>query len=150
MNSNFIELLKEKNLSLTSVRLAVLEALHEHQHSDASKVYDLVRVKISTASKQAIYNNLNTLVQEGLVREFKPKGLVSLFETRMGDNHHHIICKSCQKVFDTDCHSHAPCLEPMDRHGFTLDEAEVIFWGTCPSCFKKTKKQKGEKRGKSK
>jgi Fur family transcriptional regulator, stress-responsive regulator len=149
MKLSFANLLKERSLSLTPVRLAVLESLVQHPHSDAVKIYEIVRAKISTTSKQAIYNNLNTLVEEGLVREIKPKGQSSLFETRTGDNHHHIMCKSCNMIMDTDCHSHAPCLEPKKDHGFVIEEAEIIFWGTCPSCHKKNKKIRGEHRGKS-
>lgn len=130
------ELLRQHNLSLTAVRLALLEALHDNPHSDAATIFEIVHRKIATTSKQAIYNNLNTLVECGIVREIKPKGHVSLYETRTGDNHHHIVCRSCERVFDTDCHDCAPCLTPKDSHGFVIDEAEVIFWGTCPSCQK--------------
>ncbi len=150
MKPSFVELLKSRKLSLTSVRLAVLDALYENQHADAAKVYKVVRKKISMASKQAIYNNLNTLVEEGLVREIKPRGQPSLFETRTGDNHHHLMCRSCHAVVDTDCHGHAPCLTPMQGHGFVIDEAEVIFWGLCPSCSAKSKKTKPKsKKGES-
>ncbi|MCL4677469.1 MAG: transcriptional repressor [Alphaproteobacteria bacterium] len=128
------ELLRQHNLSLTAVRLALLEALHANPHSDAARIFDVVHNKIAAASKQAIYNNLNTLVECGIVREIKPKGQASLYETRTGDNHHHIVCRSCAGVFDTDCHDCAPCLTPKDSHGFVIDEAEVIFWGVCPSC----------------
>ncbi|MFZ5932337.1 MAG: Fur family transcriptional regulator [Pseudomonadota bacterium] len=137
------KILKECNLSLTAVRLAVLEVLHKHSHSDATTIYDIVHRKITTTSKQAIYNNLNTLVAHGIIREIKPKGQASLYETRVGDNHHHIICRNCQKIMDTECHTFAPCLLPKNNHGFVIDEAEVTFWGICPSCQKpKTKRRK--------
>ena len=135
-------ILKENNLSLTAVRLAVLEALHKHPHSDATTIFTIVHKKIATASKQSIYNNLNTLVECGIVREIKPKGQPSLYETRIGDNHHHIVCKSCHKVMDTECHAFAPCLSPMNNHGFVIDEAEVTFWGICPICQKTTTKRR--------
>ncbi len=131
------KLLKSHDLSLTSVRVAVLEVLDTHPHVDAAFVYEKVQAKIATASKQAIYNNLSTLVEHGIVREIKPKSFVSLYETRTGDNHHHIVCRSCKVVRDTDCKDRAPCLTPTDDHGFSLDQAEVIFWGVCPTCQKK-------------
>lgn len=136
MSTNHEQMLKSHDLSLTSVRLAVLEVLDAYPHVDASFVYEKVQAKISTASKQAIYNNLSTLVEHGIVREIKPKRFVSLYETRTGDNHHHIICRSCKAVRDTDCKSSAPCITPSEDHGFDLDEAEVVFWGICPSCKK--------------
>ena len=133
MSIDYEKILKERNLSLTSVRLAVLDALEKHPHSEAGVLFEVVHKKIKTTSKQAIYNNLNMLVEHGIIREIKPKGQPSLYETRIDDNHHHIVCRSCQKVMDTDCHSFAPCLSPENNHGFVIDEAEVIFWGTCPS-----------------
>ena len=144
MKYDFVDLLKQKNLSLTSVRLAVLEVLHGCPHSDASAIFDAVLEKVPTTSIQAVYNNLNALVEHGIVREIKPKGHVSLYETRTGDNHHHIVCRSCEQVMDTDCKGCAPCITPADDHGFQVDEAEVIFWGTCPSC--QMSKTKGDDR----
>ena len=129
-------LLKQHELSLTAVRLAVLETLEIHPHSDADKIFNIVKNKIATTSKQAIYKNLNALAERGIIREIKPKGRSSLYETRTGDNHHHLVCRQCGAVRDTDCFDHAPCLEPMCNHGFKVDEAEVIFWGLCPPCQK--------------
>lgn len=137
-------ILKEHKLSLTSVRLAVLEALYEYPHSDAATIFDVVHKNIKTTSKQAIYNNLSALVERGIIREIKPKGQPSLYETKVGDNHHHIVCKKCHKVMDTECHAFAPCLSPMNSHGFVIDEAEVTFWGICPAC-QKTNKPKRRK-----
>lgn len=134
MRTDFKKILEERDLSLTAVRLAVLEALHKHPHSDAAKIFSLVHKKIATVSMQSIYNNLNVLVEHGIVRETKPKGAPSLYETRIDDNHHHIICRKCRKVMDTDCHASAPCLSPMTDHGFVIDEAEITFWGICPTC----------------
>jgi Fur family transcriptional regulator, stress-responsive regulator len=136
MSMDHEKILKENNLSLTAVRLAVLDALHKCPHSDATTIFTIVHKKIATASKQSIYNNLNTLVECGIVREIKPKGQPSLYETRIRDNHHHIVCKSCHKVMDTECHAFAPCLSPMNNHGFVIEEAEVTFWGICPTCQK--------------
>jgi Fur family ferric uptake transcriptional regulator len=136
MMTSYENILRKNKLSLTSVRLAVLEALHTHPHSDAATVFEIVHKKIKTTSKQAIYNNLNALVERGIIREIKPKGQPSLYEAKVGDNHHHIICKNCHKIMDTDCHTFAPCLSPMNDHGFVIDEAEVTFWGICPACQK--------------
>ena len=141
MSERFVQVLKEKGLSLTAVRLAVLEALHDCPHADASKIFELVEQRIPTATIQAVYNNLGTLTETGIIREIKPKGHVSLYETRVGDNHHHIVCKGCGHVMDTDCHGCAPCLSPAESHGFAVEEAEVIFWGVCPDC-QKSKKEK--------
>ena len=129
-------LLKDKNLSLTSVRLAVLEALQVMPHSDANTIFAIVQKKIPAATIQAVYNNLNALTDAGILQEIKPKGKVSLYETRVGDNHHHIVCRGCGKVEDTDCMGAAPCLSPAHNHGYAIDEAEVIFWGLCPNCQK--------------
>jgi len=134
-------MLKKQNLSVTAVRLAVLDALNHHPHSDAARILELIQKKISTASLQAVYNNLNALVMHGLIREIKPKGLVSLYETRTGDNHHHVVCRNCDCVMDTDCKGCAPCLAPADDYGFILDEAEIIFWGLCPKCQHKKKEK---------
>lgn len=142
MSIDHEKILKDQNLSLTAVRLAVLEALNKHPHSDAATIFTLVHKRIATASKQSIYNNLNALVEHEIVREIKPKGQPSLYETRIGDNHHHIICRKCQKVMDTDCHGFAPCLSPTNDHGFIIDEAEVTFWGICTSCQETTKKRR--------
>lgn len=141
MKVDFIRLLKERNLSLTAVRLAVLDTLKQYPHSDAASVYELVQKKISTASIQAVYKNLSILVEHGIIREIKPKGHVSLYETRIDDNHHHIVCRKCESVIDTDCHGCAPCLSPTNDHGFLVEEAEVTFWGICPSCQKSQQKR---------
>lgn len=131
---SYKELLKAHHLSVTSIRIAALQALESNPHSNADQLFNVVKEELATTSKQAIYNTLKTLVEHGLIREIKPKGCPSLYETRVGDNHHHLVCRQCQAVVDTDCFDAAPCLEPMDKQGFVIDEAEVIFWGTCPSC----------------
>ena len=140
MKSDYITLLKNAHLSVTSVRVAVLDALHANPHIDAATLYNLVQRQIKSASRQGIYNNLNALVEHGIIREIKPKGQPSLYETRTGDNHHHIVCRSCGTVLDAVCQGHAvPCLLPQDNYGFRIDEAEVIFWGICPTCQKRKK-----------
>lgn len=123
-------------MSLTPVRLAVLAAIEAQPHSDADTIFQCVVERLTTTSKQAIYHNLNTLVENGIIREIKPKGKSSLYEARINDNHHHIVCTACGVVMDTDCFDAAPCLKPMESHGFKINEAEVIFWGVCPSCQK--------------
>ena len=142
MQPHYENILKKHKLSLTSVRLAVLEALHNHPHSDATHIFDLVHSKIKTTSKQAIYNNLGVLVERRIIREIKPKGKPSLYETRVGDNHHHLVCRHCQLIVDVNCLGAAPCLVPEYNHGFIVDEAEVILWGTCPSCQKTINKRR--------
>jgi Fur family ferric uptake transcriptional regulator len=151
MKITYEALLKKHNLSLTSVRLAVLEALEHHPHSDAAQIFKTVQSKIAAASKQAIYNNLHMLVEHGIIREIKPKGRASLYETRINDNHHHIVCKHCSYVMDADCLDYAPCLAPVNDHGFAIKEAEIIFWGICPTCQTTLGQTnlKGEQNGKS-
>ena len=134
MLTDIEKLLKSKDLSLTSVRLAVIKAIEDHPHSDADTIYKYVQSGIATTSKQAIYNNLSALVEKGILREIKPKGSSSLYETKVDDNHHHLICRTCQAVMDVGCKSHAPCLEIHHDHGYQIDEAEIVFWGTCPAC----------------
>lgn len=146
MKQNFSQLLKDKNLSLTAVRLALLEALGEAPHSEAAKIFDLVQQKIPSVTIQAVYNNLHALTEAKIVREIKPMGQVSLYETRVGDNHHHVVCRACNSVMDTDCLGCAPCLVPANNHGFQVDEAEVIFWGYCPRCQKSQTKTKENKK----
>ncbi|MAX26710.1 MAG: transcriptional repressor [Phycisphaeraceae bacterium] len=137
MEQDYRDMLKDHGLSVTSVRLAMLGVLDGHAHADADTIFNAVFKEIATTSKQAIYNNLHTLVAHGLIREIKPKGLSCLYELRVGDNHHHIVCRSCGKVVDVDCVvGRKPCLTPSDDHDFLIDEAEVTFWGICPSCQK--------------
>ncbi|PIZ29908.1 MAG: transcriptional repressor [Alphaproteobacteria bacterium CG_4_10_14_0_8_um_filter_53_9] len=134
VKTDFATTLKHAGLSVTAVRLSVLDVLTHHPHSDASRLYELVQQQIPTVSIQAVYNNLHALVEAKIIRDIKPKGQLSRYETRMHDNHHHLVCRHCDSVVDADCKGVAPCLSPSYNHGFTIDEAEVIFWGTCPSC----------------
>ncbi len=129
-------LLQRAGLRLTSPRLAVLEALGEldpHQNADA--IAARARARLGTLSTQAVYDNLRLLVEAGIVRRIEPAGSPTLFELRVGDNHHHLVCRSCGQAQDVDCAiGHAPCLHPSDARGFRIDEAEVTFWGLCPAC----------------
>jgi Fur family ferric uptake transcriptional regulator len=134
MKLSYETLLKDHGLSLTSVRMTMLDVLTENPHADANLIFEHVQRRITAASKQAIYNNLNTLVEHKLIREIKPKGQPSLYEISRGDNHQHIVCRACQRVLD--CHLQITYLTPSEHHGFAIDEAEVTFWGICPSCQK--------------
>ena len=142
MNPDFRTLLKQHNLSLTSARLAVLETLHHCPHSDAQTIFTAVQKMIPSITIQAVYNNLNALTGSGIIQEIKPKGKASLYETRVGDNHHHIVCRTCGRIEDKPCVASAPCVAPDNEHGFIVDEAEVIFWGVCPACQKSKSKSK--------
>jgi Fur family ferric uptake transcriptional regulator len=115
--------------------MAVLDVLVDHPHATADLVAHEVRARLGSVSKQAVYDVLGACVQVGLVRRIEPAGLPALFETRTGDNHHHLVCRACRCTADVDCATGArPCLTPSDDAGFALDEAEVVFWGLCPSC----------------
>lgn len=127
--------LRAVSLRVTRPRLAVLAALREHPHVDTDTVISLVRVDHPTVSHQAVYDVLRALTGAGLVRRIQPAGAIARYESRVGDNHHHVICRSCGEIADVDCAvGHAPCLTASQDHGFVVDEAEVVYWGTCPDC----------------
>lgn len=129
-------LLRGAALRVTRPRLAVLRAVHAHQHADTDSVIQAVRQDLPDVSHQAVYDSLRALTEAGLLRRIQPQGSVALYETRRGDNHHHVVCRSCGTVADVDCATgHAPCLTASEDHGFAIDEAEVIYWGTCPDCI---------------
>ncbi|MGC5020678.1 Fur family transcriptional regulator [Micromonospora sp. DT47] len=128
-------LLRSAGLRVTSQRVAVLEELAAHPHSTADAVAARVRAALGSVSKQAVYDVLWALDAAGLVRRIEPAGSPAVFETRAGDNHHHLVCRSCGVIADIDCAVQAaPCLSPPDHLGFVVDEAEIIFWGLCPTC----------------
>jgi Fur family transcriptional regulator, stress-responsive regulator len=128
-------LLREASLRVTRPRLAVLAAVHEHPHADADSIIGLVREQPGGVSRQAVYDVLEALTDAGLVRRIRPQGSVARYESRVGDNHHHVVCRSCGVMADVDCAvGAAPCLTASDDHGFAIDEAEVIYWGLCPDC----------------
>ncbi|MFD4293806.1 Fur family transcriptional regulator [Rhodococcus sp. NPDC058505] len=128
-------LLRSAGLRVTAPRVAVLNAVAARPHTDADGVAAEVRADLGSVSTQAVYDVLKACVKAGLVRRIEPAGSPALFETRTGDNHHHLVCRACGTVVDVDCAvGHAPCLEPSNAHGFAIDEAEVVFWGVCPSC----------------
>ncbi|WP_067498927.1 Fur family transcriptional regulator [Actinoplanes sp. TFC3] len=129
--------LRAASLRVTRPRMAVLAALHEHPHVDTDTVIALVRADHPTVSHQAVYDVLRALTDAGLIRRIQPAGATARYETRVADNHHHIVCRSCGAIADVECVTgHAPCLTASDDHGFVVDEAEVVFWGICPACSK--------------
>lgn len=120
---------------MTAQRLAVWQAVSSHPHITADGVTDAVRGEIGAISRQSVYDALAVLVAEGLVRRIQPAGSPARFEARVGDNHHHVICRGCGRTADVDCAiGAAPCLTAFDDNGFQIDEAEVIYWGRCPEC----------------
>jgi Fur family ferric uptake transcriptional regulator len=128
-------MLRDAGLRVTRPRLSVLSAVHEHPHADTDSVLHVVREDLGGVSHQAVYDVLRALTGAGLLRRIQPSGSVARYESRVGDNHHHVVCRSCGAIEDVDCAvGDVPCLEASDDHGFEIDEAEVIYWGTCPSC----------------
>jgi Fur family ferric uptake transcriptional regulator len=129
------EWLRAAGLRVTSPRIAVLEAVVARPHSDADTVAATVRDALGSVSTQAVYDVLRACERAGILRRIEPAGSSARYETRIGDNHHHLVCRSCGAVADVDCAvGEAPCLDPSDAHGFVVDEAEVVFWGLCPTC----------------
>ncbi|UYP19315.1 transcriptional repressor [Rhodococcus sp. Z13] len=129
------ELLRSVGLRVTAPRVAVLRTVAEHPHSDADRIAAHVRDELGSVSTQAVYDVLKACVGSGLLRRIEPAGSPARYETRIGDNHHHLVCRNCGEVVDIDCVvGAAPCLTPSEDHGFVIDEAEVTFWGLCPAC----------------
>jgi Fur family transcriptional regulator, stress-responsive regulator len=128
-------MLREAALHVTRPRVAVLAAVHDHPHADTHSILGLVREKLGGVSQQTVYDVLHALTDAGLVRRIHPPGSVARYESRVGDNHHHVVCRSCGVIADVDCAvGAAPCLTASDDHGFAIDEAEVIYWGLCLDC----------------
>jgi Fur family ferric uptake transcriptional regulator len=127
--------LRAHGLRITRPRLAVIAALERAPHADADTVADLARGTLGAVSIQAVYDVLRVLTDAGLVRRIEPAGSPARYELRVGDNHHHVVCRSCGAIADVDCAvGHRPCLTASDSHGFVVDEAEVTYWGLCPTC----------------
>ncbi len=127
-------------LRVTRPRVAVLSAVHDHPHADTDSIIGLVRESLGGVSHQAVYDVLRALTAAGLVRRIQPPGSVARYESRVGDNHHHVVCRSCGAIADVDCSvGAAPCLAPSENFGFVIDEAEVIYWGLCPTCSTATR-----------
>src|SRR5215213_694394 len=129
-------MLREVGLRVTRPRTAVLSAVHDHAHADTDSIIGVVRRDYGDVSHQAVYDVLRALTDTGLVRRFQPTGSPARYEARVGDNHHHVVCRSCGSIADVDCAvGAAACLTPSDGAGYEIDEAEVIFWGRCPTCI---------------
>lgn len=131
----FATSLRSAGLRVTGPRVGVMRALDDRPHADTETVVKLARRQVGSVSTQAIYNVLATLTVAGLVRRIEPAGSPALYELRVGDNHHHVVCRRCGATADVDCAvGERPCLSPSDASGYVLDEAEVTFWGLCPAC----------------
>lgn len=129
------DLLRQRGIQVTAQRLAVLRAVAGQPHIAADGVAEIVRAEIGAISLQSVYDALGLLVTEGLLRRIQPSGSPARFEDRVGDNHHHLICRTCGRVVDVDCATgSAPCLTASDARGYEIDEAEVAYWGRCPDC----------------
>ena len=129
---------------MTRPRLAVLRAVHDHPHADTEFLIRAVRADLGEVSHQAVYDVLRVLTHSGLVRRIQPTGSAARYEARIGDNHHHVVCRSCGAIADVDCAvGSAPCLAASDDSGFVIDEAEVVYWGRCPGCSTSTPTESG-------
>lgn len=134
-NSSPTDLLRQHGLQVTAQRLAVLRVVTTQPHVTADDVAEMVRSEIGTISRQAVYDALGALADRGLIRRIQPAGSPARFEGRVGDNHHHLVCRACGSTVDVDCAVGAvPCLTPSEASGYVVDEAEVIYWGICPTC----------------
>lgn len=129
------DLLRRHGLRVTAQRMAVIRTVQDNPHSTADQVAEQVRAGIGTVSRQAVYDALHLLADNGIVRRIQPAGSVARYESRVGDNHHHLVCRTCGSTVDVDCAvGYRPCLEASDAQGFEIDEAEVVYWGRCPDC----------------
>lgn len=130
-----VSLLRERGLHVTAQRLAVLRAVSDRPHSTADDVDKVVRAELGAVSRQAVYDSLGTLTDAGLLRRIEPAGSSARYESRVGDNHHHVVCRICGRMVDVDCAvGDVPCLTASDAAGYEIDEAEVVYWGRCPEC----------------
>ena len=133
--SDLERMLRGASLRVTRPRVAVLAVVHEHPHADTHSIVGHVRGELGDVSQQAVYDVLKVLTDAGLVRRIQPPESVARYESRVGDNHHHVVCRSCGAIEDVDCAvGTAPCLTPFEDHGFLIDEAEVVYRGLCPAC----------------
>jgi len=137
-------MLRGAALRVTRPRVAVLSAVHAHPHADTDSIIGAVRQNLAEVSHQAIYDVLRALTTAGLVRRIQPPGSVARYEARVGDNHHHLVCRSCGAIADVDCAvGYTPCLTAAGDSGYEIDEAEVIYWGRCPECVAATSTASG-------
>ena len=129
------QVLRGASLRVTRPRVAVLSAVYEHPHADTDAILGVVREDLGEVSTQAVYDVLRALTTAGLLRRIEPAGSVARYESRVADNHHHVVCRSCGAIADVDCAvGETPCLIASDDHGYLIDEAEVVYWGLCPDC----------------
>jgi Fur family transcriptional regulator, stress-responsive regulator len=136
MNDDPVSVFRERGVQVTAQRLAVLRAVSALPHCTAEDVAEAVRGEIGAISRQAVYDALGILAEKGIIRRIQPAGSPALYEDRVGDNHHHLICRTCGKTVDVDCAvGDTPCLTAADASGYRIDEAEVVFWGVCPECL---------------
>jgi Fur family transcriptional regulator, stress-responsive regulator len=132
-------LLRQHGLHVTAQRLAVLRAVAERPHSTPDDLDAIVRAELGAISRQAVYDALTVFTEIGILRRIQPAGSAARYETRVGDNHHHVICRSCNRMADVDCAvGYVPCLTAADSQGYEIDEAEVVYWGRCPECVAAT------------
>lgn len=135
MSVHFANTLRDHGLSVTAQRLEILRVVSLHPHITAEGVTEIANEQLGAISRQSVYDTLNTLAELGVVRRIQPIGYPALYENRINDNHHHLICRQCAQVLDVDCAvGLRPCLQAADDHNFDIDEAEVVYWGTCPTC----------------
>lgn len=131
------DILREHGLPVTAQRVAVLRGVSRHPHATADEIAESVRGDLGAISRQSVYNVLGVLTEKGIIRRIQPADSAARYEDRVGDNHHHLVCRACGHTEDVCCAvGHAPCLKAKEHHGFRIDEAEVIYWGLCPRCRK--------------
>ncbi len=130
-----VQVLRQHELQVTAQRIAVLRAVASEPHTTANAIVEVAREEIGTISRQAVYDTLSLMVERDIIRRIQPAGSPARYETRVGDNHHHLVCRHCDRLVDVDCAvGEVPCLVPVDDGDFVVDEAEVIYWGLCPDC----------------
>ena len=141
---DFERMLRGVALRVTRPRVAVLSAVHDHPHADTDSIIGVVRADLGGVSHQAVYDVLRALTAAGLLRRIEPPGSVARYEARVGDNHHHVVCRSCGAISDVDCAvGYTPCLTAAADAGYEIGEAEVIYWGRCPECVAATAAESG-------
>lgn len=139
-------LLRHHGVHVTAQRLATLKAVSAHPHGTADEIAEAARAEIGSISRQAVYDALGLLTDKALIRRIQPAGSPARYEGRVGDNHHHLICRSCGRMVDVDCAvGSVPCLTPADDAGYEVDEAEVVYWGRCPECLAKRQGRAGNR-----
>lgn len=147
-STGFESMLRGAALRVTRPRVSVLAAVYDHPHADTDSIVGAVRADLGDVSRQAIYDVLRALTTAGLVRRIQPAGSVARYESRVGDNHHHVVCRSCGDIADADCAvGETPCLIASHDHGYAIDEAEVIYWGLCPRCSTASSSSASSSRG---